>query len=97
MKHLESLIDSNTILIIGSYPNYPHGIVDPILAMAKLGLKYNIGVHIDGCLGGFVAAFDKEHQKIFNIDTKGITSVSLDQHKFGLAPKGVSTIFFKTK
>jgi sphinganine-1-phosphate aldolase len=64
--------------------------------MAKLGTKYNIGVHIDGCLGGFVAAFDKKHQDIFNIDTKGITSVSLDQHKFGLAPKGVSTIFFKT-
>lgn len=53
------MIDSNTILIIGSYPNYPHGIVDPILAMAKIGLKYDIGVHIDGCLGGFVAAFDK--------------------------------------
>lgn len=64
--------------------------------MAKLGKKYNIGVHIDGCLGGFVAAFDKEHQKVFNIDTEGITSVSLDHHKFGLAPKGISTIFFKT-
>jgi len=91
------MIDSNTILIIGSYPNYPHGITDPVLEMAKLGLKYNIGVHIDGCLGGFVAAFDKEHQKTFNIDTKGITSVSLDHHKFGLAPKGISTVFFKTR
>ena len=96
LKHLESMIDSNTILIMGSYPNYPHGIIDPIPELAKLGLKYNIGVHIDGCLGGFVAAFDEEHKKVFNIDTKGITSVSLDQHKFGLAPKGISTIFFKT-
>jgi sphinganine-1-phosphate aldolase len=48
-------------------------------------------------LGGFVAAFNEDHKKIFNIDTDGITSVSLDQHKFGLAPKGVSTVFFKTR
>ena len=82
---------------MGSYPNYPHGIIDPVLHMAKLGLKYDIGVHIDGCLGGFVAAFDEEHKKVFSIDTNGITSVSLDHHKFGLAPKGISTVFFKTK
>ena len=94
---MESLIDSDTICIMGSYPNYPHGIIDPIKELAKLGLKYDVGVHIDGCLGGFVAAFDKEHQKTFNIDTKGITSISLDHHKFGLAPKGISTVFFKTR
>jgi glutamate/tyrosine decarboxylase-like PLP-dependent enzyme len=29
--------------------------------LAKIGKKYNVGVHIDGCLGGFVAAFDKNH------------------------------------
>lgn len=71
--------------------------IDPILEIAKLGKKYNVGVHIDGCLGGFVAAFNEEHKKIFNIDTDGVTSVSLDQHKFGLAPKGCSTVFFKTR
>jgi sphinganine-1-phosphate aldolase len=65
--------------------------------LAKLGKKYSVGVHIDGCLGGFVAVFDKDHQKVFNIDTDGVTSVSLDHHKFALAPKGISAIFFKTK
>ncbi len=62
------MIDSNTILLIGSYPNYPHGMIDPILEIAKLGKKFNLGVHIDGCLGGFVAAFNEEHKRIFNID-----------------------------
>lgn len=65
--------------------------------MAKIGLKYNIGVHIDGCLGGFVVGFDKQHKETFNIDRAGITSVSIDHHKFGLAPKGVSSVFFKSK
>jgi sphinganine-1-phosphate aldolase len=94
---MESLIDSNTICLMGSYPNFPHGIIDPIAEIAKLGVKYNVGVHIDGCLGGFVAGFAKEHQDLFNIDRDGITSVSLDHHKFGLAPKGISNIFFKTQ
>lgn len=57
MKHMESLIDSNTIMILGSAPNYPHGIIDPIDRIAKLALKKNVGCHIDGCLGGFVGVF----------------------------------------
>lgn len=54
-------------------------------------------MHIDACLGGFVAGFLPEHAPSLNMDIAGVTSVSLDQHKFGLAPKGVSTIFYKTK
>lgn len=54
-------------------------------------------MHIDGCLGGFVAAFDKDSKKTFSIDRDGITSMSIDHHKFALAPKGISTIFFKTR
>jgi sphinganine-1-phosphate aldolase len=53
------LIDSNTIALYGSYPNYPQGIIDPVHEIGKLALKYKIGCHVDGCLGGFVAAFLK--------------------------------------
>lgn len=93
---MKSLIDGNTICLYASYPNYPHGIVDPVVEIAKLAKKKGVGFHIDGCLGGFVAAFLEEHEKIFTLDLDGATSISLDQHKFGLAPKGVSTLFFKT-
>ena len=58
IKHVESLIDKNTILIIGSAPNYPHGIIDPIDKLAKLAIKHNVGFHVDGCLGGFIGIFD---------------------------------------
>ena len=94
---MESLIDSNTIAIYGSYPSYPHGICDPIHDLARLARKYNVGFHIDGCLGGFIAGFLPEHRDKFSLDIEGATSITLDHHKFGLAPKGVSTVFFKTR
>lgn len=93
---MESLIDSNTIMILGSVPNYPHGIIDPIDKIAKLAKRKNVGCHIDGCLGGFVGVFHNDFKDLFSMDREGVTSISLDQHKFGLAPKGVSTIFYKT-
>lgn len=96
LAHMESLIDSNTIMIMGSAPNYPHGIIDPIDKIAKLASKRNVGCHIDACLGGFVGVFHPDFKDLFSLDRQGVTSISLDQHKFGLAPKGVSTIFYKT-
>lgn len=96
VKYMESLIDSNTILLIGSAPNFPHGIVDPIDKLAKLALKHKVGLHVDGCLGGFVGLFDENLKKLYSLDREGVTSVSIDHHKFGLAPKGISTIFYKT-
>jgi sphinganine-1-phosphate aldolase len=59
---MESLIDANTICLMGSFPNYPHGIIDPIEDIARLAKKYKVGFHIDGCLGGFVAGFLKKHE-----------------------------------
>ena len=61
IKHMASLIDNNTIALYGSYPNYPHGIIDPIEDMAKLALKHNIGFHVDACLGCLLVVFLKEH------------------------------------
>ena len=94
---MESLIDSNTIALYASYPNFPHGIIDPIEDIAKIALKHKVAFHLDGCLGGFVAGFLKEHENKFTLDIDGITSISLDHHKFALAPKGVSTVFFKER
>ena len=84
-------------MILGSAPNYPHGIIDPIETLAKIAKKRNIGFHVDGCLGGFVGAFNKELKHLYSLDRDGVTSVSLDHHKFALAPKGISTVFYKTK
>lgn len=84
-------------MILGSAPNYPHGIEDPIEELAKIANKYNIGFHVDGCLGGFVGTFHPKYKHLYSLDREGVTSVSIDHHKFGLAPKGISSIFYKTK
>lgn len=97
ISHMKSLIDRNTIMIIGSAPNYPHGIIDPIEELAKLAKSKNVGFHVDGCLGGFIGAFHPKFKELYSLDREGVTSVSIDHHKFGLAPKGVSSVFYKTK
>lgn len=96
-------INKNTICIVGSVPNFPHGIVDPIEEMGKIALKNNIGLHVDCCLGGFVVPWAHEnglnHEELpkFDFLAKGVTSISVDHHKYGLAPKGVSVVLYKTK
>jgi sphinganine-1-phosphate aldolase len=99
LKHLESLIDSNTVMIVGSAPNFPHGIIDDIVELGKIAKKHKVGFHVDACLGGFILAFAEELKMgvPFNFKVDGVTSMSIDHHKYGLAPKGVSCLLFKTK
>lgn len=70
--------------MVGSAPNYPYGTIDNIEAIADLGLKYNIPVHVDACLGGFVIVFMKRagyNLAPFDFRVKGVTSISADPHK----------------
>jgi sphinganine-1-phosphate aldolase len=60
ISDMKSKIDSNTICVYTSYPNYPYGTVDPIEQIAKICLKKGIPVHVDMCLGGFVVPFLKK-------------------------------------
>ncbi|EGD75977.1 hypothetical protein PTSG_00685 [Salpingoeca rosetta] len=95
------LIDSNTIAIVGSCPQYPHGAVDPIEDLAKLARKHDIGLHVDCCLGSFVVPFMREAGfpdfPAFDFSVNGVTSISADTHKFGCAPKGSSVVMFANK
>ncbi|KAI2808642.1 Sphingosine-1-phosphate lyase 1 [Blomia tropicalis] len=97
---MRKAINRNTILIVGSACNFPHGLIDDIQAIAKLGLKYNVPVHVDSCLGGFLVPFVKEAgfsipPVDFSVD--GVTSISCDTHKYGYAPKGSSVIMYSDK
>jgi len=92
---MKSKIDSDTICVYTSYPNYPYGTIDPIDQIAPYCNKKNIPVHVDMCLGGFLVPFLKSEttEKGFNFP-KGVTSVSLDPHKYGLSAKGASVSLF---
>eukprot|EP01061_Rhynchopus_euleeides_P015075 TRINITY_DN25893_c0_g1_i1.p1 TRINITY_DN25893_c0_g1~~TRINITY_DN25893_c0_g1_i1.p1 ORF type:complete len:530 (+),score=251.38 TRINITY_DN25893_c0_g1_i1:64-1590(+) len=100
VRHMRSLISSNTIALVASAPHFPHGIIDPVEEVAKMGVEFGIPVHVDACLGGFVIAFMEkaglELDEKFDFRVPGVTSISCDTHKYGFAPKGSSVILYKT-
>ena len=102
VKKVERLINSNTVLLCGSAPNYPHGIIDDFQALSDLAIKYNIPLHVDACLGSFIVSFlerSKVHKDkklpLFDFRLPGVTSISCDTHKYGFAPKGSSIIMYR--
>ena len=95
------LINSNTILLVGSAPNFPHGIIDDINSLSRLALrkKGTLPLHVDCCLGSFLVPFLARAgfpSVPFDFTVKGVTSISCDTHKYGFAPKGNSTLLYRT-
>lgn len=98
VKAMESKINGNTIAMVGSAPSFPTGTIDPIEALSKIALKRNIGLHVDACLGGFLIPFAKKAGyplAPFDFSLPGVTSISMDTHKYGQAPKGSSVILMR--
>ncbi|KAJ3027898.1 UNVERIFIED_CONTAM: hypothetical protein HDU68_002864 [Siphonaria sp. JEL0065] len=94
-------INNNTVMIAGSAPNFPHGIIDNIPALAALAKKNGIPMHVDACLGGFIVPFAEKAgfplPYCVDFRNEGVTSISCDTHKYGFAPKGSSVIMYRTK
>lgn len=93
-------IDENTIVVIGSAGNYPYGTIDPIGALSDLAVERGVGLHVDGCLGGFILPFGEElglDVPVFDFRLPGVTSISADTHKYGYGLKGTSTVLFRDK
>src|SRR5690606_32446112 len=57
LKAVRKMINRNTILLVGSAPQYPQGVVDPIAQLGALAQEYNLPLHVDACIGGFVLPF----------------------------------------
>lgn len=99
---VKKLINANTVLLVGSAPNYPHGIIDDIESLSKLAVKYKIPLHVDACLGSFIVTFlaksgvhGDRKLPLFDFRVPGVTSISCDTHKYGFAPKGSSIIMYR--
>lgn len=91
-------ITRNTVAIVGSAPCYPQGVIDPIPELGQLALKHGVPLHVDCCLGSFVAAHAAAAgfptRWLFDFRVPGVTSISTDTHKYGFAPKGSSVIMY---
>ena len=100
LEWVKSNIDANTIALIGSAGNYGYGTVDPISELGALALEHDIGLHVDGCLGGFILPFALElgyEIEPFDFSVPGVTTISADTHKYGYALKGTSVLCFADK
>lgn len=98
IRAMKRAINSNTIMLAGSAPNFPYGTIDDIQAISDLGIKYNIPVHVDSCLGGFLTCFMEDAgYPIPPCDFRlpGVTSISADTHKYGYTPKGSSLVLYR--
>ena len=91
-------ISDKTALVAISAPNWPYGTVDPVEDIAEIARDKNVLVHVDACLGGFILPFFEmlgEKVPVFDFRVEGVTSISLDAHKYGYAPKGSSVVLFR--
>ncbi|MDR1465144.1 MAG: aspartate aminotransferase family protein [Oscillospiraceae bacterium] len=95
---VEKLITPNTIFLVGSAPQYPHGAIDPIEDLSGLAVKYHLRLHVDACLGGFTLPFIRDlggDVPPFDFTLPGVSSLSADLHKYAFAAKGVSALLYR--
>jgi sphinganine-1-phosphate aldolase len=92
-------VNRKTILLLGSAPQYPHGVVDPIEALGEIAVAKKIPLHVDACVGGYLLPFvERLGHPVppFDFRVPGVTSISADTHKYGYAAKGASTILYRS-
>ncbi|WGS19221.1 aminotransferase class V-fold PLP-dependent enzyme [Bradyrhizobium sp. ISRA463] len=93
----EAAIDERTCMIYASAPGYPHGVIDPIEEIGALARKRGLWLHIDACVGGFLAPFARDIGypiPPFDLSVPGVSSLSADLHKYGFAAKPASLLLF---
>jgi sphinganine-1-phosphate aldolase len=96
---MREAITVNTIMLAGSAPSYPHGVVDPIEELAALAQERGLLFHTDSCVGGFMLPFIRKlgyDVPPFDFSVPGVTSMSADLHKYGYAAKPASVVLYRT-
>lgn len=97
---MAAAIDDATIMTIGSAPNFPHGIIDPIAALGEVAAAKDVWLHVDACVGGYFAPFAKMNGvdvPAFDFEVPAVRSMSADLHKYGYCAKGASTVLFRSE
>jgi sphinganine-1-phosphate aldolase len=96
---MAAAIGPDTVLVVASAPSYPHGIVDPVEEIASAAAARDVRCHVDACFGGWVLPFFRRlgvDVPSFDFDVAGVTSISVDLHKYAYCPKGVSVLLHRS-
>lgn len=97
---MREAISRRTVAIVGSAPTFPHGVIDPIPALAAVAGEKGVGLHVDACLGGFILPWAQQlgyNVPVFDFRLPEVTSMSVDTHKYGYAAKGTSVVLYRGK
>jgi glutamate/tyrosine decarboxylase-like PLP-dependent enzyme len=97
---MAAAISDRTIMLVGSAPCFPYGLVDPIPSLGALAQEHGLWLHVDACVGGYLNPFaELEGVALpawdFRVD--GVCTISADLHKYGYAAKGASTILHRSR
>jgi glutamate/tyrosine decarboxylase-like PLP-dependent enzyme len=98
MDAVRGAINENTVMLVGSAPSYPHGVVDPIRDLSDLALERDLLLHVDACIGGFMLPFARKLGYAipdWDFLLPGVTSISSDLHKYAYAAKGASVVLYR--
>lgn len=96
---MQDAIDDDTVMLAGSAPCFPYGVIDPIAELGELAQRLDVWLHVDACVGGYLAPFVRDigyPVPPFDMGVAGVASLSADLHKYGYCPKPASTLFFST-
>lgn len=100
MDAVRAAIGPNTILLVGSAPGFAHGVIDPIQALGQLALEHDLLFHVDACIGGFLLPYVKRLGRDvpdFDFSVPGVSSISMDLHKYAYCAKGASVVLMRDK
>jgi len=100
VERMAEYVDVDTVLVVGSAPQYPQGVMDPIPELAELAATVDANMHVDACMGGFVLPFMEMNGDAlppWDFRVEGVTTISADIHKLGYAPKGASVLVHRSK
>lgn len=97
---MRAAVTANTILLAASAASYAHGVIDPIAELGALAQERGVLLHVDACIGGFLLPYFRRlgaEVPPFDLSVPGVTSISMDFHKYAYAPKGASVIVYRDK
>jgi sphinganine-1-phosphate aldolase len=95
---MAAAIDENTIFLLGSAPSFSLGVYDPIRELGALARDRGLWLHVDACIGGYIAPHVRDlgyPVPPFDFSVPGVTSISADVHKMGFAAKPASTVLYR--
>ncbi|HEX8508782.1 MAG TPA: aminotransferase class V-fold PLP-dependent enzyme, partial [Propionibacteriaceae bacterium] len=96
---MAAAITDQTVLVVASAPTWAHGVIDPVVEIAAAADARGVRCHVDACLGGWLLPYlrsDEPWLPGYSFAVPGVTSMSVDLHKYAYAPKNLSILLHRT-